>query len=382
MGGIDTALAGFVGCGKLLWRQRGDRKLLTCSRPVSLSISGGGGRSKKWIGPNAREVSRRGNVSVQAVKKPPVAAEMELNPAATGRGGQMVVWLQDVLRLHDNPALSFAAEDASSVLVIYIFDRRITHVDRREDAQKVRFLMDSLEDLRRSLRKMGSDLALIDGEPEKIIPKICKGMGARALAFHRAVTKPGIEIERRLMDNLEDANVESNRLWSSTMYRLEDTPFNLRTIPWEYEQFEKEVNRDGVLRESLPKLTKLPPPPSSFDFGSVPTWISKVAGEGVREGGETAALKVLEDKLANELRNSKNLSITPWSIGPWLELGCLSPRLVKEKILKIATKLTKERLRTLNTELILWDFFRFISLVKSIMNIEAHLPKESKSIIP
>lgn len=64
------------------------------------------------------------------------------------------------------------------------------------------------------------------------------------------------------------------------------------------------------------------------------------------------------------------------------EHGCLSPRLVKERLKTVSDKFTPENLQLLDTELILWDFFRFISLVRAIMNIEAHLPKKSKSIIP
>lgn len=103
-------------------------------------------------------------------------------------------------------------------------------------------------------------------------------------------------------------------------------------------------------------------------------------------GGEHAALESVDAKLRMELScgSMGRIPSTAWDVGLWLEAGCLSPRWMKEKLTAVGKGggIKPERLKALETELILGDFYRFIALVRAIMNIESALPKERKSIIP
>ena len=54
------------------------------------------------------------------------------------------------LRVHDHPALAEAVSQAESVVPLFVFDERIAAGPNR-----VRFLLDSLADLRHSLRGLG-----------------------------------------------------------------------------------------------------------------------------------------------------------------------------------------------------------------------------------
>eukprot|EP00188_Purpureofilum_apyrenoidigerum_P000912 Plantae.Rhodophyta-Purpureofilum_apyrenoidigerum.ctg14623.p2 GENE.Plantae.Rhodophyta-Purpureofilum_apyrenoidigerum.ctg14623~~Plantae.Rhodophyta-Purpureofilum_apyrenoidigerum.ctg14623.p2 ORF type:complete len:344 (+),score=60.01 Plantae.Rhodophyta-Purpureofilum_apyrenoidigerum.ctg14623:127-1032(+) len=301
---------------------------------------------------------------------------MEPAPAAIGRGGRVIVWLQDELRLHDNPALSFAAKDADSVLIVYVFDRRL--LDRKSQ-EYVAFLKESILDLQSSLREMGSDLVLLDGPPEICLPDFCERTGARAVIFHRAISLTQIEIENTLIDKLSTSGKKSVRMWSNTMYELEETPFNLRTIPWEYEQFEKEVRAEGKPSKPLPPVDNLPAFPKEETSDTFPAWLAGGQSSSALRGGERAALSRLEECLKADVQEGKKFV---WNIRPWFERGCLSPRTVKAKLLSVGRFLAPERLKLIETELILWDFFRFISLVRSIMNAESHMPKEQRSVIP
>mmetsp|Transcript_12851 Transcript_12851/g.39532 ORF Transcript_12851/g.39532 Transcript_12851/m.39532 type:complete len:373 (-) Transcript_12851:1242-2360(-) len=367
-----TAFVGVGSAGLVGRRLRLGARARTEQRGRLLACAHGKTLTRGWV---TRAIVRR-DVVAKAARKEPASAEMEPAPAATGRGGRVIVWLRDELRLHDNPALSFAANDADSVLVVYVFDRRLLEKKFEND---VAFLKESILDLQSSLRELGSDLVLLDGMPEICLPDLCERTGARAVVFHRAISLQQIEIENALMDKLDTKGKESIQMWSNTMYELEETPFNLRTIPWEYEQFEKEVRAEGKLSKPLPPVDKLPTFLKEETASTFPSWLAKGESSPGLKGGEQAALNRLEECLKLDVQDGGKLV---WDIRPWFERGCLSPRTVKARLLSVGRYLGPERLKVIESELFLWDFFRFISLVRSIMNLESHVPKERKSIIP
>lgn len=71
----------------------------------------------------------------------------------------IVVYTRD-LRVHDNPALAQACEQADRVVPLFVVDERLAGSPNRD-----RFLHDSLDDLRRELRARGGDLVIRHGDP-------------------------------------------------------------------------------------------------------------------------------------------------------------------------------------------------------------------------
>ena len=66
----------------------------------------------------------------------------------------VVLFTRD-LRVHDQPALVEAVARADSVVPLFVFDERIAAGPNR-----MRFLLESLADLRRSLRDLGGTLVV------------------------------------------------------------------------------------------------------------------------------------------------------------------------------------------------------------------------------
>jgi deoxyribodipyrimidine photo-lyase len=83
-----------------------------------------------------------------------------------------VFWFRRDLRLHDNAGLYHALKSGYSVLPIFIFDTHILNKLEDKTDRRVDFIHQALNDLKRELGKMGSDLMVFHGEPLEIWKKI------------------------------------------------------------------------------------------------------------------------------------------------------------------------------------------------------------------
>jgi deoxyribodipyrimidine photo-lyase len=87
----------------------------------------------------------------------------------------IVVFTRD-LRLHDNPALHRACQQAGQVVPLFVVDPAIAATVRSPN--RARFLAESLADLRESLRERGADLVLRYGDPAAEVIKLATEVNA------------------------------------------------------------------------------------------------------------------------------------------------------------------------------------------------------------
>jgi cryptochrome len=93
---------------------------------------------------------------------------MDAATAATATAAAMV-WFRKGLRVHDNPALDLARRAAARVYPVFVLDPRYLRPDpdapspvsARAGVARVRFLLESLDDLDSRLRRIGSRLLLL-----------------------------------------------------------------------------------------------------------------------------------------------------------------------------------------------------------------------------
>ncbi|GLH04461.1 Cryptochrome 2 transcript variant e [Gryllus bimaculatus] len=103
--------------------------------------------------------------------------------AARGAGGppgygappakHTVHWFRKGLRLHDNPSLREGLKGASTFRCIFILDPWFAG-SSNVGINKWRFLLQCLEDLDQSLRKLNSRLFVVRGQPADALPKLFK----------------------------------------------------------------------------------------------------------------------------------------------------------------------------------------------------------------
>jgi len=311
---------------------------------------------------------------------------------------RLVVWFQNDLRLHDNALLQAAVRAVQTkrvdhVLPCYCLDPRHFELTRfgspKTNMYRARFLLESLVDLKHGLRAIGSDLFVVIGRPEDVIP----GLGAGIVLASSESGTEETELADRLSNALEDQAV-LERVWTYSMIHRDDLPYDhINQLPNGFSAFRTKVEKHCSPRElipppkpgDLPLPSKLPPgmdyEPSLADLplsGEVAQQYSDLAQAEQQarrdgsmptfKGGETAALERLDyylwqsDLLSTYFDSRNGMLGGDYStkFSAYLALGCLSaPTIASE-----CKRYERQRQSNKSTywvvfELLWRDYFRF-----------------------
>jgi hypothetical protein len=109
--------------------------------------------------------------------------------ADTRKPKHSIHWFRKGLRVHDNPALLEAVKEATTFRCIYILDPWFVGASNTSGIRinKWRFLLQSLEDLDLSLRRLSSRLFVVKGHCR---PVYGKGVSTDGRKFHAGPAKP------------------------------------------------------------------------------------------------------------------------------------------------------------------------------------------------
>eukprot|EP00168_Porphyra_purpurea_P007394 TRINITY_DN192_c0_g1_i1.p1 TRINITY_DN192_c0_g1~~TRINITY_DN192_c0_g1_i1.p1 ORF type:complete len:340 (+),score=58.28 TRINITY_DN192_c0_g1_i1:283-1302(+) len=209
------------------------------------------------------------------------------------KGGKVLVWFRSDLRVHDNPALTHALEEAGTVVPVYCFDPRqfgkTSFGFEKTGRYRAKFLIESVTGLRDSLRKLGSDLVVRSGRPEDTLPELCRRLGVSSVFYHQEVTYEEQEVEQALAESLKAAGVEFKPFWANTLYHSEDLPFAVQDMPDVYTAYREAVESGGEIRSPLPSPTEMPTVPTAVKAGPIPSLkelgLAEPVGEMAAVGG-------------------------------------------------------------------------------------------------
>ncbi|KAL8153131.1 hypothetical protein V2J09_010891 [Rumex salicifolius] len=309
--------------------------------------------------------------------------------------GVSIVWFRNDLRVLDNETLFRAWVSSQSVLPVYCVDPRLfgtTHFFDfpKTGALRAHFLIESLVDLKQNLRKHGLDLLITQGTPEEILPSLANAFGAHTVFTQKETCSEELGAERKVRNALTELNIlpqgfnqrrscKLELVWGTTLFHLEDLPFDAHNLPDVYTQFRKSVESTSNVRGCIKMPLSLGPTPEIEDWGTIPTLqqlVHDYDDEKVRKGsiflgGESASLARIHDyfwkkDLLKSYKVTRNGMLGPdysTKFSPWLANGCLSPRLIYEEV----KRYEKERISNDSTywvlfELIWRDYFRFLSV--------------------
>ncbi len=294
---------------------------------------------------------------------------------------KIIIWFRNDLRLHDNEVLYKANQKASTVIPVYIFDpRNFKKLDlgfRKTESRRASFLIESVADLRNNLQKSGSNLIVKIGKPEDILPALAEEFGANEVYTSEEVTYEETNVDQKLEENLKSTGKKIVFHWQSTLYHIDDLPFEIRNLPDVFTQFRNKIEKSTKVRaifksEILPFETEnIGKIPSMKDLGFEENLSIETRGVLDFKGGETAGLQRLQDYLWNqdllktykETRNEMLGADYSSKFSVWLANGCLSPRMIYEEILRYETERVKnDSTYWLVFELIWRDYFRFVAL--------------------
>ncbi|KAJ3197111.1 hypothetical protein HDU67_003849, partial [Dinochytrium kinnereticum] len=248
-----------------------------------------------------------------------------------------IVLFRNDLRFHDNPVLNAAAlqKGCTHLLPIYVFDPRQFDLSKmgmgfeapltwhfkfpKCSIHRSRFILESVQDLKKTLRSKNSNLLIGYGHPETIIPSLIEKIRTAApsskitgVFLQEEVTYEETFVESNLRKSLNRLNVPLKTIWGSTVIHRDDLPFPIDQVPDVFTQFRKRVEGlgDEGVRPLIDMLKSLPPVPLSLGLDSIgPQDIGKltslVLGNALKDertafpfsGGETSGVERVENYL-------------------------------------------------------------------------------------
>ncbi|XP_068718955.1 uncharacterized protein [Montipora capricornis] len=269
-------------------------------------------------------------------------------------GHRSLHWFRKDLRLHDNPSLRECLRNSRVFYGVFF----LPNIEGKQGAvspNRWEFLLQSLQDLDNNLAECGSRLFVISGNPTKVLPQLFKKWNITRLSF---------EVDSEPCCNMRDAVIcdlakkDGVEIISSVSHTLYDpravSGLNTGNVPLLFDDF-----KAIVLEQMKPEM-----PVSRVDrklFGACVTPVGKdhhqlygvpklndICGfsksssicSELYPGGEQEGLKRMETALQEMKKNDfcepevTAYSLLPSSrhLSPYLRFGCLSSRLLHQRI--------------------------------------------------
>ena len=290
-----------------------------------------------------------------------------------------IVWFKTDLRLSDNETLVKAISQSDQIIPVYCFDEshyEITNYGFNKTGNfRTQFLLESLLDLDKNLRELGSGLVILRGKPEVEISKIAQQYKVQKVFAKREVTFEEKQTKLLVQTELWKLQCEIETFSTSTLYHAEDLPFSIKDIPDVFTNFRKKTEQDSKIRAVFEKPLKINSPlipeiklPTLEDLGLTFTPIDSRAVLQFK-GGETEAIKRLnhyffETKAISNYKETRNGMVgADYSskFSAWLSTGCISPRYIYSELKKYESQFgANESTYWLVFELLWRDYFRFM----------------------
>nr|XP_018916708.1 PREDICTED: cryptochrome-1-like isoform X1 [Bemisia tabaci] len=257
-------------------------------------------------------------------------------------------WFRKGLRLHDNPSLMEGLIGASTFRCVFIIDPWFASTSN-VGINKWRFLLQCLEDLDCSLRKLNSRLFVIRGQPADALPKLFKEWNITCLSFEEDPEPFGKVRDQNIMALCKELSIEVISRVSHTLYKLDKIiEKNGGRAPLTYHQFQTVIAQlDPPQQAESPVSVRLianaftPISEDHDETYGVPTLEELgFSTEGLLPpvwlGGEAEAMTRLKRHLERKAwvasfdrpkMTPESLQASQTGLSPYLRFGCLSTRL-------------------------------------------------------
>jgi len=295
---------------------------------------------------------------------------------------RVILWFRQDLRIHDNEAFYDALKSADEVIPLYVFDPRIFHSTNKygqvkTDKFRAKFIIESVIDLRKSIRKLGSELYVRVGKPEDVIFELAGKVKSSWIFCNRERTQEELDVQNALEQKLWSIGQEVRFSRGKMLYYTSDLPFPVTHTPESFSQFRKEVEKFVPIRPLIEQPTKIQALTKDVVSGVIPSLedfdLEKFTTDERAvmnfKGGETNALDRLnhylfESKLVKKYKETRNQLIGPdysTKFSPWLSQGCLSPKLIYHQVKEFEAKYgANDSTYWVIFELLWRDYFRLI----------------------
>ncbi len=294
-----------------------------------------------------------------------------------------LLWFRQDLRLHDNEALRDGVLSVDELVPVYIFDERLYNANtkfgfKKTDVFRASFIIESVKDLKKSLKERGLDLIIRFGKPEEILLELASELKTSYVFCNRERTQEELDVQDALENNLWTIGQEVRYSRGKMLYYTADLPFPVTHTPDKFSTFRKEVEKIVAIREPLEsELLELRPTTAEIVLKEIPTLEDLGFSESdiarlnnvIFKGGESEALErlqyyVWESHLIADYKNTRNGMLgkdysSKFSV--YLAHGCLSPKKIFSEVKKYEeTHQKNDSTYWIFFELLWRDFFRLM----------------------
>ena len=116
-------------------------------------------------------------------------------------------WHRRDLRIDDNKGLFEALKQNEIVHPLFIFDKSILDKLPNND-QRILFIYQEIESLKKSYQNLGSDLWVYYGEPSEIIPKIAQELNCSSVYFNNDYEPYALQRDQEIQVSLNKIKIE------------------------------------------------------------------------------------------------------------------------------------------------------------------------------
>jgi deoxyribodipyrimidine photo-lyase len=250
-----------------------------------------------------------------------------------------LIWFNNDLRVHDNPALLEASLHCQRLICLFCFDSqwsRPTGLNARPLGEiRHQFLNQSLMDLSEQLARRGQSLIVVSGDPVAEISDLIRRFKVEALYRSDHV---GVYENRQWQHLKADfPRLAFVSVSSHTLFRPEQLPFTLSALPDSFSRFRRQVEALDI-DPPLMMPRQLPAPVEALTEASQGFAVASKE-QNLFEGGEQAALAQLESYFSSDrpahYKHWRN-ELDGWSnstkFSPWLANGNLSVRRLLKRL--------------------------------------------------
>lgn len=244
------------------------------------------------------------------------------------------------LRIHDNVALNAALSQHNSVTCLFVFDDvQIGPSNLYRSAKGVQFLVESLLDLQRELRKLGSDLLTLYCSIEELIELLLEQQlpvyaNADYTPFARDRDR---QLQQALGDLYRGSYVDYTLTDHDTIRSKSGTYYKVFKYYYQavLDQIQNKIQINTISGQFTPRSKQ----PNLPYLVSIEEYYQSLPPKPdlIRQGGRVAALQALTELsgLANYAFSRDYPSVPTSVLSPFIKFGCVSIREVLQAIVDL-----------------------------------------------
>ncbi|WP_242095066.1 DASH family cryptochrome [Aestuariivivens sediminicola] len=292
-----------------------------------------------------------------------------------------LVWFRNDLRVSDNDVLHLATSNHEILIACYCFDPRHfengTFGFKKTEKFRAKFLIDSVSDLKTSLKAMGIELFIFLDKPENSIPKLLEEWDISKVYLQKEWTPEEGHVLNQVKSRVS-ITIRFYESYTQFLYHPETIEMKISEIPMVFTDFRKHVEKYARVRpltaepqyrssKVVPNTTRIPTLADlGFqDFEQHPLSAFPFTG-GERSAFQRLNYYIFETKKLGVYKKTRNGLIgTNYSskLSPWLANGSLSVRTVYWNVKRFEEEHEKNQSTYwLIFELIWRDYFKYVSL--------------------